>query len=452
VWPDLAMYDLNEFFSGEVSLDEFVVGHHFDALAQDFCSDFDIYEAEKSNLNFPGDPLHVNPKEDIFDAEILLQTLEEDGPSLGPEYHSVVEIGTTETRATVKMFDVHSKPECVASADAKDESIGADCMENTGCFGGRRVELSASRIPSFRTVPAMSKEGIGCVPLMPEHRRANFSSEPVRLGLEVQSVIMDSQACQIEEKVFKLRPLLRTDRRQQSCADTCNSSMGSADRSYPDLALQEGQPEWKLRKLEQLRTFSVKGRRHVLSVLKPIEERVKVEVKEHFKLERTVLVVKEPASGELRKNWQVIHGQDHLASTIVRSKIPQVQGAAKHLERRWLETPRKMQLFPSKRRGLKGQSSRERGMNRAAMDERNMRERFWRLRERASVIRLNDLLPEDKKSEKVCLGAVLKGAHQLSLELLDQEQKLLTTIKAEKNLQTFLSRRLCLLQAGVQLI
>ena len=157
VWPDLAMYDLNEFFSGEVSLDEFVVGHHFDALAQDFCSDFDIYEAEKSNLNFPGDPLHVNPKEDIFDAEILLQTLEEDGPSLGPEYHSVVEIGTTETRATVKMFDVHSKPECVASADAKDESIGADCMENTGCFGGRRVELSASRIPSFRTVPAMSK-------------------------------------------------------------------------------------------------------------------------------------------------------------------------------------------------------------------------------------------------------------------------------------------------------
>ena len=75
---------------------------------------------------------------------------------------------------------------------------------------------------------------------------------------------------------------------------------------------------------------------------------------------------------------------------------------------------------------------------------------------------------------QVCLGAVLKGAHQLSLELLDQEQKvrnatfslmkfkmscegglrlvklvgkeyyifqLLTTIKAEKNLQTFLSRR-----------
>mgnify|MGYP001233376227 CR=1 FL=1 len=118
VWPDLAMYDLNEFFSGDVSLDEFVVGHHFDALTQDFCSDFDIYEAQKNNLNFHGDPLRVNPseigsKEDIFDAEVLLQTLEEDGPSLGPEYDSVVEVDTTETETLVEMFDVHSKPEIV---------------------------------------------------------------------------------------------------------------------------------------------------------------------------------------------------------------------------------------------------------------------------------------------------------------------------------------------------
>ena len=207
VWPDLVMYDLNEFFSGDVSLDEFVVGHHFDALTQDFCSDFDIYEAEKSNLNFPGDPLRVNPseigsKEDIFDAEVLLQTLEEDGPSLGPEYDSVVEVDTTETETLVEMFDVHSKPEIVASEDGKDDGTGADNMENSGCFGRREVEMSASRIPSFRTVPAMSKvellvvdnnllsldylllqEGIGCVPLQPEHRRANFSHEPVRLDL-----------------------------------------------------------------------------------------------------------------------------------------------------------------------------------------------------------------------------------------------------------------------------
>jgi len=442
------MYDLNEFFSGDISLDEFVVGHHFDSLTQDFCSDYDIYEAEKSNLNFPGDPLHVDPseissKEDIFDAEILLQTLEDDGPSLGPEYVSVVEIETTETEPLTAMCNV--QPERIACADAKDEGTGANSMGNSGCFEGRRVELPASRIPSFRTVPAVSKEGIGCVPLKPDLRRANFSNEPVRLGPEVQSAFMDSQVCQIEEKVFKSkqRTLLRTERRQHSNADTCNSRTGSADQSYPGLALQEGQPEWKLRKLERLRTFSVKGRRHVLSVLKPVEERVKLEVEEHLKLERKVLVV---------KNWQVTHGQDYLASTNVGTKIPKVQGAATHQDRRWLEMPRNMQLFPNRRRGVKGQSSRERGMNRAAMDERNMRERFWRLRERASVIRLNDLLPEDKKSEKVCLGAVLKGAHQFSLELLDQERKLLTVMKAEENLRTFLSRRLCLLQAGVQLI
>merc|ERR1719234_1774027 len=90
---------MNEFFSGDVNLDEFVVGHHFDALTQDFCSDFDIYEAEKNNLNFPGDPLRVNhldinSKADNFDAEVLLKTLEEDGPSFGPELDSVVEVHT----------------------------------------------------------------------------------------------------------------------------------------------------------------------------------------------------------------------------------------------------------------------------------------------------------------------------------------------------------------------
>ena len=156
------MYDLNEFFSGDVSLDEFVVGHHFDALTQDFCSDFDIYEAEKSNLDFPGDPLRVNPAEigpkgDIFDAEVLLQTLEEDGPSLGPEFDSVVEVDTTETEALVEMCDVHSKPESVASADAKDAGTDANNMDHSGRFGRRTVELLASRIPSFRTVPAVSK-------------------------------------------------------------------------------------------------------------------------------------------------------------------------------------------------------------------------------------------------------------------------------------------------------
>ena len=162
VWSNPAMYDLNEIFSGEVRLDELVLGRHFDALTQDFCSDFDIYEAEKSNLDFPGDPLRVNPskigfKGDSFDAEVLLQNLEEDVPSLGPDFDSVVEVNMTETVELIESRDsLHSKSEIVASVDAEDEGTGAEKMENTGCFG-RRVELETSSIPSFRTVPAISK-------------------------------------------------------------------------------------------------------------------------------------------------------------------------------------------------------------------------------------------------------------------------------------------------------
>ena len=158
------MYDMNEFFSGDVNLDEFVIGHHFDALTQDFCSDFDIYEAEKNNLNFPGDPLRVNPpdissKEDNFDAEVLLKTLEDEGPSIGHELDSVVEVHTTETNALIESCDVLLKPE----SDTGDECTGgADNMKNTGCSGRTKVaedpaELSVSRFPSFRTVPAMMK-------------------------------------------------------------------------------------------------------------------------------------------------------------------------------------------------------------------------------------------------------------------------------------------------------
>ena len=100
----------------------------------------------------------------------------------------------------------------------------------------------------------------------------------------MQPVLVDSQVWQIGEKGFKSkqRPLPHTDRRQ-------HPKMGSADQRYPGIALQEGRPEWKLRKLEQRRTISVKGRRHILSVLKPVEERVKVE---SFKLERKALSVK----------------------------------------------------------------------------------------------------------------------------------------------------------------
>merc|ERR1719462_6088 len=74
-------------------------------------------------------------------------------------------------------------------------------------------------------------------------------------------------------------------------------------------------------------------------------------------------------------------------------------------------------------RGSKGQSSRERGMDRKAMDERNMRERFWRLRERALVDKLHDILPDSYKSVKVSVRAVLRGAREVSLRLQHIEQK-----------------------------
>jgi len=451
------MFDLNKFFSGDVGLDEFVVGRHFDALTQDFCSDFDIYEAEKNNLNFPGDPLRVNPselssKENNFDAEVLLKTLEEGGPSLGPEFDSVVEVHTTETNASMESCHVLLEPE----SDAEDECTGgADNLENNGCSGrknvvGDPVDLPVSRFPSFKTVPAVMKEGIGSMPLKPEDRRANFSQKTVRLGTflpKIQTALMDSQVWQIGEEVSssKLRFLPQRDSTCNSGVEVFNPNLDSVDQSNclpcQSSNLQQGQPEWKLRKLEKRRSILVKGRRHILSLLKPVEERMKLEVEEPFKLNRNVLSVKER---------QVAHGQNHLATRTVKIKNPKPQKSAVYPEWRWLEGPRKMLSFPC-RRGGKGQSSRERGMNRAAMDERNMRERFWRLRERSFVDRLHHLLPQDKKSEKVCLGAVLKGAHQFSLELLDQEQKLLTMVKAEENLRAFLSYRLCLLQAGAQL-
>ena len=95
------------------------------------------------------------------DFMVLLKTLEEDGPSLSPEFDSIVEVHTTETAALIESCDVHLKPESVASSDAENKCTGAENMENIGCLI-RRVEggpakLSASRTPSFRTVPANTK-------------------------------------------------------------------------------------------------------------------------------------------------------------------------------------------------------------------------------------------------------------------------------------------------------
>ena len=86
-----------------------------------------------------------------------MRNLDENVPSLGPDFDSVVEVNMTETMELMESSDaLHSKSESVASVDAEDEGTGADKMENTGSFG-RRVELETSSIPSFRTVPAMSK-------------------------------------------------------------------------------------------------------------------------------------------------------------------------------------------------------------------------------------------------------------------------------------------------------
>ena len=151
------MFGLNEFFSGDVSLDDFVDGPHFDALTQDFCSDYDIYAAEKNNFDIPCGPSSVDPseigsEETIFDAEVLLNTLkEEDGPSLSTEFDSIVEVQTTEIEAAP---DIHPKFE---SADVTAEAVE---MRNSdeSCLGrAPGVPLSGTRIPAFRTVPAMSK-------------------------------------------------------------------------------------------------------------------------------------------------------------------------------------------------------------------------------------------------------------------------------------------------------
>ena len=223
-----------------------------------------------------------------------------------------------------------------------------------------------------------------------------------RLGTflpKIQTALMDSQVWQIGEEVSssKLRFLPHRDSTCNSGADVFNPNLDSVDQSNclpcQSSNLQQGQPEWKLRELEKRRSILVKGQRHILSVLKPAEERMKLEVEEPFKLNRNVLSVKER---------QVAHGQNHLATRTVKIKNPKPQKSAVYPEWRWLEGPRKMLSFPC-RRGGKGQSSRERGMNRAAMDERNMRERFWRLRERSFVDRLHHLLPQEKKSEKVIL-------------------------------------------------
>ena len=115
--------------------------------------------SKKNNFDLPCGPPSVEPseigsEETIFDAEVLLNTLEEeDGPSLSTqfEFDSIVEVQTTEIEAAP---DIHPKFEM---ADVTAEAVE---MRNSdeSCLGrAPGVPLPGTRIPAFRTVPAMSK-------------------------------------------------------------------------------------------------------------------------------------------------------------------------------------------------------------------------------------------------------------------------------------------------------
>ena len=213
---------------------------------------------------------------------------------------------------------------------------------------------------------------------------------------------------------------------------------------FSNPSLQPGQPEWKSKQPRLFRSFRVKGRRHILSVLKSTEERIKLEgktqiVKVSSPLESSMNRPWEcelplqhrpewnftraqsipekatlnmiPSPWESSMNWRLPDGNIRETGKTrfmgwdptlkdTKPKVRQTKQDGK------LSKMTKIQSLQPKpcwnvSRGSKGQSSRERGMDRKAMDERNMRERFWRLRERALVDKLHDLLPDSYKSVKV---------------------------------------------------
>ena len=300
----------------------------------------------------------------------------------------------------------------------------------------------------------LAQEGIGSVPLRPEDRRANFSHEAVKLGSSAASHLCGQelkrknilprgglpfpeakrlqqtkpalevlQVCQSEPKVDNSKQGFLTDM-DAACllgGEVCNPNLELASPNLdlvghsffspcPSPTLQPGKTEWILGGSRLAGTILVKGRRHILSVLKPVGERVHLKATEPHQLEMKTFSVKDvaPCPWGFSRNWQVGAGQGDRARFVKMN--PETQMSAAHhgqylpMERRWLEGPRQMLSFPCTPRRLKGQSSRERGMSRAAMDERNLRERFWRLRERTFVNRLHDILPRDKKESKVVVS------------------------------------------------
>ena len=172
------MYDLDKFFSGDVTLDEFVGSHHFDALTQDFCSDYDIYSAEKNNLGILGGGdsprTDIRPEKEIYrDEDVLLRTLEEDSLSFYPGVDSVNEVVALEAKALKEEHNIlgpepaprlNGVVEIELAAEIENEITPAmslktsrgDHAEKT-LKGNTSDELARPTFPSFRTIPARLK-------------------------------------------------------------------------------------------------------------------------------------------------------------------------------------------------------------------------------------------------------------------------------------------------------
>ena len=172
------MYDLDKFFSGDVTLDEFVGSHHFDALTQDFCSDYDIYSAEKNNLGILGGGdsprTEIRPEKEIYrDEDVLLRTLEEDGLGFYPGIDSVLEVVASEAKALKEEHNIlghepaprlNSGVEIEVAVEPENEITPAVSLKTSrGDHAGRTLkgnlsdEPARSTFPSFRTVPARLK-------------------------------------------------------------------------------------------------------------------------------------------------------------------------------------------------------------------------------------------------------------------------------------------------------
>ena len=169
------MFDLEEFFSGDVALHELAGSHHFAALTQDFCFDYDIYSAEKNNLNIPHQTDIGPDKETYRNDDLLLRNPGEDVPSFYSGVDSVIEVVASEVEALEEECNplrpasashLNIGAEAELTAEGKDEITSAASFKITDedhsgtgrTFVGKKPDESPRpTVPSFRTVPARLK-------------------------------------------------------------------------------------------------------------------------------------------------------------------------------------------------------------------------------------------------------------------------------------------------------